>query len=75
MRLEARELQIVAAVAENRGFKKAADQLDISQSAISQAITALERKIDQRLFDRSPFALTEAGQRLLIYAQTRGREE
>lgn len=75
MRLETRELQFVVAVAENRGFKRAADQLAVSQSAISQAITGLEQKLEQRLFERSPFALTEAGQRLLIYAQTRGHEE
>ena len=75
MRLEARELEFLVAVAENRGFKRAADQLAVSQSAISQGITGLERKLEQRLFDRSPFALTEAGMRLLLYAQNHSREQ
>ena len=75
MRLETRELQILVAVAESRGFKRAADQLTLSQSAVSQAISGLERKLSQRLIQRSPFALTEAGMRILTYAQSQGREE
>ncbi|MEM1143563.1 MAG: LysR family transcriptional regulator [Pseudomonadota bacterium] len=75
MRLETREMQLMMAVAENRGFKRAAEQLEISQSAISQSISGLERKLEQRLFDRSPFSLTEAGRRLLVYAQSQSREE
>ena len=75
MRLESRELQVLVAVAENRGFSRAADQLAISQSAVSQAVTGLERKLGQRLLDRSPFSLTEPGMRLLTYAQSIGREE
>ena len=75
LRIEVRELQFLTAVAENRGFKRAAEQLAISQSAISQGITGLEAKLNQRLFQRSPFALTEAGERLLLYAQSRAHEE
>jgi DNA-binding transcriptional LysR family regulator len=75
MRLETRELQILAAVAENRGFRRAADQLALSQSAVSQAIAGLEHKLGQRLIRRRPFELSDAGVRLLTYAQSMGREE
>lgn len=75
MRLETRELHFLTAVAENRGFKRAAERLAISQSAVSQTISGLERKLEQRLITRTPFALTEAGERLLLFAQSRGNEE
>lgn len=75
MRLETRELHFLLAVAENRGFARAAEQLAISQSAVSQTISGLEKKLEQRLIERSPFALTDAGERLLIFAQSQGHEE
>ena len=75
IRLETQELRVLTAVAEHRGFKRAAEQLAVSQSAVSQAITGLERKLDQRLFLRRPLELTEAGMRLLTYAQNQAREE
>ncbi len=75
VRLETQELRVLAAVAEHRGFKRAAEQLAVSQSAVSQAIAGLERKLDQRLLRRRPFELTDAGMRLLTYAQSQEREE
>ena len=75
MRIEIQELRILAAVVENRGFKRAAEKLSISQSAVSQAVASLERKLDQRLLERSPLAPTEAGLRILAYAQHQAREE
>ncbi|MEP5765058.1 MAG: LysR family transcriptional regulator [Halieaceae bacterium] len=75
MRLETQELRVLAAVIENRGFKRAAEQLAISQSAVSQALAGLERKLDQSLVQRSPLAPTDAGMRLLTYAQSQAREE
>lgn len=75
MRLETRELHLLIAVAHNRGFKRAADQLSISQSAVSQGIHSLEAKLQQKLIERKPFALTEAGERLLLFAQNQGQEE
>jgi DNA-binding transcriptional LysR family regulator len=75
MRLENQELRALAAVVENAGFKRAADKLSISQSAVSQAIASLERKLDQRLLVRSPLRPTEAGLRVLTYAQHQAREE
>ena len=74
-RIESRELQILVAVAENRGFKRAADSLHLSQSAVSQAIAGLEQKLGQGLLQRSPLELTDAGERLLTYAQGQAREQ
>ncbi len=75
VRLETQELRALTAVAEHRGFKRAAEHLAVSQSAVSQAITGLERKLGQRLFQRRPLELTDAGMRLLTYAQNQAREE
>ncbi len=75
IRLETQELRVMMAVAEHGGFKRAAEHLSISQSAVSQAITGLERKLAQRLFHRRPLELTEAGMRVLTYSQSREREE
>ncbi len=75
MRLETQELRIFAAVIENNGFKRAADRLHISQSAVSQAVANLERKLDQRLLQRKPLEVTEAGRRILAHAQHAAREE
>jgi DNA-binding transcriptional LysR family regulator len=75
MRLENQELRVLASVVENSGFKRAADKLNISQSAVSQAIGGLERKLEQRLLVRSPLRPTEAGVRVLTYAHHQAREE
>jgi DNA-binding transcriptional LysR family regulator len=75
MRLEAQELRVLAAVVEHRGFKRAAEKLHVSQSAVSQTIASLERKLEQRLLQRKPLEPTEAGIRLLTYAQHLAREE
>ena len=45
MRLEMQELRVFAAVIENNGFQRAAEKLYISQSAVSQAVASLERKL------------------------------
>ena len=66
---------MLVAVAECRGFRRAAEQLAVSQSAVSQAITGLETKLGQRLLQRRPVELTDAGERLLTYAQSHAREE
>jgi DNA-binding transcriptional LysR family regulator len=75
MRLETQELRVFAAVIENNGFKRAADKLHVSQSAVSQAVPSLERKLEQRLLQRKPLEVTEAGRRILTYAQHVAREE
>lgn len=75
MRLEIQELRVLAAVIEHNGFKRAAEKLYVSQSAVSQAVASLERKLDQTLLLRKPLEPTEAGLRLLSYAQNMLREE
>lgn len=75
MRIETQELRMLAAVIENNGFKRAAASLHVTQSAVSQAIANLERKLGQKLLERSPLAPTEAGKRMLTYARTQAHEE
>jgi DNA-binding transcriptional LysR family regulator len=64
-------LQAFVAVAQNASFSQAAEQLFVSQSAISKRIAQLETDIKAQLFDRigRKVALTEAGHALLPRAQ------
>jgi DNA-binding transcriptional LysR family regulator len=61
------DLTAFLAVAEHRSFRKAADVLGISRSALSHAIAALELSLGARLLNRTTrsVAPTEAGERLL----------
>jgi DNA-binding transcriptional LysR family regulator len=65
------ELSAFVAVAEHRNFRKAAAQLGISPSGLTQTIHALEEHLGVRLFNRTTrsVALTEAGEHLLADAQ------
>ena len=58
-----RNVKIFCDVAACRSFSKAAEQHQISQPAASQAVHALEEKLNCQLIDRSqrPLGLTEAG--------------
>lgn len=73
--LETHEIRVFKTVYEENGFNKAADKLFVTQSAVSQTIANLEHKLDTLLFHRKPLKLTEAGTRLLQYAQTVLSEE
>ncbi len=75
MRIEQQELRVFAAVVEQNGFKRAAEFLCITQSAVSQAVANLERKLETPLLQRRPLGLTDAGSRLLRHAQHTLREE
>jgi len=57
------ELEAVLAVARHRSFRAAATELDVSTSALSHAVSALETRIGARLFNRTTrsVALSEAG--------------
>lgn len=57
-------------VAERRSFRSAARDLDVSPSAVSQAIRALEARVGVALVARSTrsVGLTEAGEKLLAHA-------
>ncbi|SEL64006.1 DNA-binding transcriptional regulator, LysR family [Nonomuraea pusilla] len=66
-----REIQCFAAVAARLGFSAAAADLGLSQPAVSQAITRLERATGVRLFERNAreVRLTAAGKALLPQAE------
>lgn len=54
-------------LARHRSFRRAADEIGCTPSALSHALKALEERLDLRLFNRTTrsVALTEAGERLL----------
>ncbi|MFB0969950.1 MAG: LysR family transcriptional regulator, partial [Pseudomonadales bacterium] len=61
--IDINEIRVFKAVYDNNGFKKAADKLFVTQSAVSQTIANLEHKLDGLLLQRNPLKLTEAGVR------------
>ncbi|MDP1931024.1 MAG: LysR family transcriptional regulator [Gammaproteobacteria bacterium] len=74
--LETQEIRVFKTVCDTGGFKTAADKLYVTQSAVSQAIANLERKLGTLLIERGkPIALTESGQRLQQYADLVLQEE
>ena len=58
------ELEVVLAVARRNGFRAAAVELDMSTTAVSNAVASLEARLGTRLFHRTTrsVSLTEAGQ-------------
>ena len=64
-------LVVFRTVAEQRSFRKAAEELYLTQPAVSLQVKALEEVIGVQLFDRTgaQIALTEAGKVLLGYSQ------
>ncbi|TDJ35998.1 MAG: LysR family transcriptional regulator, partial [Gammaproteobacteria bacterium] len=76
MQIERHEIRIFSAVVEEGGFSRAAERLNISQSAVSQAVANLEHKLDTQLLlrEKQP-ELTEAGKRLFSFTQTVINEE
>jgi DNA-binding transcriptional LysR family regulator len=65
------QLRALVAVHDFEGFAAAADELGVSQSAVSHAITALEAELDATLVIRRPaIALTALGSELLPYARS-----
>jgi DNA-binding transcriptional LysR family regulator len=68
MSIERHEMRCFQAVVEAGGFSRAAERLDLSQSAVSQAIANLEHRLGTLLLQRgTPPQLTEAGLRLMRY--------
>ena len=69
--MDTQSLQAFLAVAESGSFSRAAEQLHLTQPAVSKRIAALESQIDARLFDRigRRVGLTEAGRVLLPRAR------
>ena len=64
-------LRAFLAVAKSRSFSQAAEQLHLTQPAVSKRVAALEAEVKTRLFDRvgKKVSLTEAGIALLPRAQ------
>lgn len=70
--IESRALRCFVAVARELHFGRAADQLEIAQSALSRQLLELERKLGVRLLNRgrrSSISLTHAGAALLVEAE------
>lgn len=71
MHIEFRHLRTIKAIHDNGGLAKAADQLHITQSALSHQIKGLEDQAGVELFVRrsKPMKLSAAGFRLLRLAE------
>ncbi|MBV8256746.1 MAG: LysR family transcriptional regulator [Actinobacteria bacterium] len=69
--MDTRQLAAFVAVVERRSFSQAADQLGVTQPAVSLQIRSLEKRLGRQLLDRSGRRVepTEAGQRLYRSAQ------
>ncbi len=70
--MELRQLTVFVAVAEEGTFTAAARRVGVVQSAVSTAISSLERELGEALFERTTrhVALTDAGTALLPEART-----
>ena len=76
MQIERNEVRVFNAVVEEGSFSRAAERLNVSQSAVSQTIANLEHKLDARLLVRgSPTTATEAGLRVFGFTQMVINEE
>src|SRR5438445_13138495 len=69
--MELRQLQYLRRIARVSGFRRAADELDMSQATLSEQIKLLEQELGVRLFERGGrnLALTEPGRVLLERAE------
>ncbi|MBM3606968.1 MAG: LysR family transcriptional regulator [Alphaproteobacteria bacterium] len=69
--LDLRSIEIFLAICEHGGFTAAANSLGLTQAAVSQHITKLERELEVTLIDRTvrPQKMTAAGEHL----ERRGR--
>lgn len=71
MHLELRHLRTIKAIHEAGGLARAADQLHMTQSALSHQVKGLEEQVGMELFVRrsKPLKLSSAGMRLLRLAE------
>ncbi|WP_110687809.1 LysR family transcriptional regulator ArgP [Salinicola aestuarinus] len=68
--LDYKLLEALAAIVDQGGFERGAQQLNLTQSAVSQRIKLLEARLGQPVVVRTPRLLpTPLGQRLLNHAQ------
>lgn len=71
-----KQLEVFLAVAESGSFSRGAEASYLTQSTVSQHISALEAELEMRLLDRTPRGaqLTEAGKLLFLHAQRIAQE-
>lgn len=71
MKINAAQLEAFFTIAKVLHFTRAAEQLHVTQSALSQRIAKLEDDLEATLFirDRSALRLTESGEHLLRFCQ------
>jgi len=69
--IELRRLRYLVVLARRLSYSRAAEELGISQSALTRAIQSLEKEMNLRLFDRDPagVTLTEEGRRVVEKAE------
>ena len=69
--IELRRLRYLVVLAKRLSYSRAAEDLGVSQSALSRAIQSLERELDVRLFDRDRggVMLTEQGRWIVEKAE------
>src|ERR1043165_6022833 len=68
--LELRHLRVFAAVVDTGTHRRAAQALGVSQSTVSETLSALERTVGIELFRKAKgLALTPSGEILLAYAR------
>ena len=75
MNIQIRHVRSFIAVAQEKSFARAAEQLNVSQPALSQTIIQLEENIGFPVFERTTrsVSLTPLGEKLLATAQVLGR--
>ena len=68
--MDFQQLRVFRVAARSRGFTRASEQLNLSQSTVSQHIKQLEDELGSSLFLRAGkrVYVTEAGKQLLVYA-------
>ena len=69
--MDINQLEVLSVVAREKSFSRAAEVLNRTQPAVSQAIRRLEQEVGEKLFDRSSKdgTLTLAGEILVDYAR------
>ncbi|MCU1289653.1 MAG: Transcriptional regulator, LysR family [Acidobacteria bacterium] len=69
--MDINQLEVLSVVAREKSFSRAAEVLNRTQPAISQAVRRLEQEVGEKLFDRSSKdgTLTLAGEILVDYAK------
>jgi DNA-binding transcriptional LysR family regulator len=77
MKLNSSQLEAFSAIAKTLHFRKAAEILNVTQSALSQRIAKLEEDLETSLFIRNhnSIRLTEAGFRLLRFCELNSSAE